>query len=178
MKDKIPWWRIGFNAEEVEAVSEAINNKKISMGTVTEQLESELASILNVRYAVCTTSGTMALFMAYIAAGLKNGDPIMIPTRTWVATANPALHLGAKLHLIDSRSDSPVIDIDDIKKNLGCAPKVIVPVHLNGVPADVTSINELANKIGAIVIEDAAQGFMSKDKGVFLGTQARFGCFS
>lgn len=116
--------------------------------------------------------------MTHMAIGLTPGDEIIVPDRTFIATINAAMMLGARIRLVDVRSDRPLLDPADIEAQLSERTKTIVPVHLNGRAADMEAIQAIADKHGLAVIEDAAQALMSKRRDRHLGTFARFGCFS
>jgi len=176
--DTINWWNIEFNDEEADAASRAIRMKNISQGELTLEFEQKLADILKVPYVVCTTSGSMALLMAYMALGIKPGDEIIIPNRTFIATAHAALILGAKVVLVDTREDIPIIDVSKIREKITNKTKMIVPVHLNGRSADMNEIKKIAEENRLYVVEDTAQGLLSKNEMGFIGTQGDIGCFS
>ena len=178
VKDTMNWWNIEFGDEEADATSLAIRMKNISQGELTLEFEQKLADILEVPYVVCTTSGSMALLMAYMALGIKPGDEIIIPNRTFIATAHAALILGAKVVLVDTKEDIPIIDVSKIREKITKKTKVIVPVHLNGRSADMKEINKIAEENELYIVEDTAQGLLSKNEDGFLGTQSNIGCFS
>lgn len=174
----IPWWRTNFGDESAEAASASIRAERISMGGNTEEFEEHLAELLGVRYAVATTSGSMAILMAMIAAGIGNGDEVIIPNRTWIATAHAAYLLGAKPVFVDVLPDIPKIDAKKIEEKISKKTRAIVPVHMNGRACDMLVINELASNHKLIVIEDAAQALFSMNEHGFLGTQSFAGCYS
>ena len=179
-KLNIPWWYTELGKPEINAINNAINNKNISQGIVTDEFEKELAKILNVPYIVCTTNGTVALTLSFLASGIGPGDEVIIPNRTYVASANSFMILGAVPILIDSRKDRPNINEDLIENKITSRTKAILPVHLNGNAVDMDKINIIAKKHKLVVIEDACPSFMSKfpNQNNFLGTRSRFGCFS
>ena len=149
-KTMIDWWCIDVGREEIDAVGSAIQNRHVSQGPLTEEFEAELADLLGVKHVVCTTSGTMALFMAYIASGLKADEVVAMPTRTWIATANPALALGAKLKLIDSEQKRQTIDLDLLDTSLSRSDRIVVAVHMNGTGVDMEKMNALGERFGLV----------------------------
>lgn len=177
-KREINWWRIVFGEEEKQLISRAINNECISQGLVTAEFERKIGQVLGMPYVVATTSGSTAMLMALIAAGIKPGDEVIVPNRTWIATAHAPALLGAKVVFVDVEKYCPLIDVDKIGEKITKRTKVIMPVHLNGRSADMRAINIVASKYGLIVIEDAAQAFCSKNRDGLLGTQSFAGCFS
>jgi dTDP-4-amino-4,6-dideoxygalactose transaminase len=177
-KKPIPLWNIEVGEPEIESIGQAIRNRKVAQGALTEELQKELASMLGVPYVACTTSGTAALMLAYMAIGLRPGDEVILPDRTFIATANAAMMLGASVRLVDVHPDRPLLDPAGIEARITERTRAIVPVHLNGRAADMDAIQAIADRHGLAVIEDAAQALLSKRGARYLGTLARFGCFS
>ena len=167
---------IGEN--EIATVSETMAAKLFSMGAVTAKMEAEISKQLDVPYVLCTTSGSMALMMGLMAAGVSPGDEVIVPTRTFIATAHAASLLGAGVVLVDSRSDSPNMDVAETAKKITPRTKAIMPVHLNGRVCDMAAVRALAEEHGLAVIEDACQGMFSRGPGGFQGTLGDCGCFS
>lgn len=175
---KIDWWLNVLDESDVIAVSSAMRNKSISQGKLTQQFEEELAAFLGVPYVVCAASGSAALAMAYYACGLRSGDEILTSNVTFVATANASLLFGGRARSVDVDARG-VIDVARIREAIDQKTKIIVPVHMNGIACAMEEILEIASEYGIDVVEDACQAFGSKDeKGRFLGTFGRFGCFS
>ena len=174
----ISWWRIDFGQKEIDRITTSINNENISQGPVTIEFEKLIAEKIGVEYVAATTSGSMAILMALIAAKIGPGDEVIIPNRTWIATAHAPLLLGAKPVLVDVKKDYPIIDNNQIEKVITSKTKAIIPVHLNGRSANMRQLNQIAEKYNLLVIEDAAQAFGSTNEEGFLGTQSFAGCFS
>jgi perosamine synthetase len=175
----ISWWRTEFGAKELQNITDSINDENISQGLVTENFENQLADALNVPYVVATTSGSMALLMALMAADVSRGDEVIVPNRTWIATAHAPLMLGAKVVLTDVKEHVPIIDVKAIVEKITPSTKAIMPVHLGGRAVDMDVINKIALEYELFVIEDACQAFLSRDKkGNYLGTCSDIGCFS
>ena len=116
--------------------------------------------------------------MALIAVDLRPGDEVIVPLRSWIATANAVHLLGGKLVFADIEADRPIIDASKIEPLINEKTKVIMPVHMNGRAADMNLINKIALKHKLLVIEDAAQAFLSYNQNGPLGTQSNIGCFS
>jgi len=171
-------WNIEVGEPEIESIGQAIRNRKVAQGSVTEEFQDKLAEMLGVAHVSCTTSGTAALMLAYLAIGLKPGDEILIPDRTFVATMNAAMMLGVNVQLVDVCADRPLLDPARIEARITPRTRAIVPVHQNGRAADMDAIQAIADKHNLAVIEDAAQALLSKLGDRYLGTCARFGCFS
>jgi dTDP-4-amino-4,6-dideoxygalactose transaminase len=175
---KVPYWKTEVGAPEADQIRESIMSGSLSMGKVTEEFERRFAAVLGVPYAVCTTSGSAALYLAAAAAGIQPGDEVILPNRTFVATAHAMMLAGGSIRLVDTQKNDTLIDEDAVEARLTKKTKAIVAVHLNGNSVDMGKINTVAKKRGLLVIEDAAQGFYSKNKGGFLGAQSDLGCFS
>jgi perosamine synthetase len=179
MKNKeIEWWRTSFGTEEIRCLAKSISEEHISQGPVTAEFEAKFAKALNVPYAVATTSGSVALLMALMALGIKPGDEVIVPNRTFIATAHAALMLGAKVVLVDVRPDIPALDVSQIKRKITRKTKVIMPVHLNGRAVNMEGVGKIAEEFGLKVVEDACQALLSRNSSGFLGTQSDAGCFS
>jgi len=178
MKNNVSWWRTGFNNGEAEAIARAIAQEHVSQGPVVAEFERRLAAYLGVPYVVATTSGSTALLMSSWAAGIGPGDEVIVPNRTWIATAHAPLLLGASVKLVDVEPGRPIINAELIERAITTRTKAIVPVHMCGRSADMRAINRIARRHGLTVIEDAAQALGSRNRDGFLGTQSDMGCFS
>ena len=178
MNPRIPWWRTSFGEEEVQAIAEAIRAEHITMGPITAELEKKLAEALGVPYAVVTTSGSVALLMALIALGIEPGDEVILPNRTFVATAHAVVLLGAKVVLVDVRQDIPVLDVTQLRAKITPRTKAIMPVHLCGRGGDLEELLRIAKEHGLLVVEDACQAIFSRGEQGYLGTRSDAGCYS
>lgn len=167
-----------FDKADVKAVQKVIKSGWISEGTETKKLEENFSKFLHCKYAVATTSGTSALFLALAANDIKKGDEVIIPNLTFAATGSAVFMTGAKPVLADIESDTFTISIDSIKKKISKKTKAIIPVHLNGRAPDMDSLLEIGKKYGIKIIEDAAQALGSKYKTKHLGTIGDAGAFS
>ena len=134
---------------------------------------------------VALSSGTAAVHLELLAAGVKAGDEVIVQSFTFCAFTHPVTYLGATPVLVDSEPDTWNIDpellekaIVDRKQKTGKTPKAIVPVALYGMPYKADRIMEIANKYGIPVVEDAAEGFGSRYKGQMLGTFGKYGVLS
>ena len=175
---KISWWRTSFGEEEVQKLVDSISKEHISQGPVTEQFEAQIAEVLGIPYAVATTSGSVALLMAMMALGIERDDEVIVPNRTFIATAHAALLPGAKVVLVDVRPNIPTVDVSQIRQKITLRTKAIVPVHLNGRAVEMEEIHKIAEEYGLHVIADACQALFSRNSAGFLGTQSDAGCFS
>lgn len=149
------------------------------LGPEVESMESEFNKYLNVKHSLGVSSGTDALLLALMAAGIKQGDEVIVPTYSFFATAGVVSRLNAKPVLTDVDPVTMNMDPDDIEKRITRKTKAIIPVHLYGQSADMDKIMSVAKKHNLIVIEDAAQAIGTQYKdGRMVGTIGDIGCFS
>lgn len=169
-----------FLGKELDYVKDSIiDNKKIcGDGPYTKKCNQILEEKFISNKILLTTSCTHALEMAAILIDIKEGDEVIMPSFTFVSTADAFVMRGAKIIFIDIRPDTMNIDETLIESAITDKTKAIVPVHYAGVACDMDKIKEIANKHNLFVIEDAAQGVMAKYNGKALGTIGDFGCYS
>lgn len=169
-----PW----FGEEEIEELIKTVKSSWIIEHSRTRALEKIFADYVGAKYAVATTSGTMALALALMALRVGHGDEVIVPDFTFVATANAVKLTGATPVLADIKREDLTIDPSKIEKNMSDKTKAIIPVHFNGRPADMDRINQISKKHGLYVVEDCCQALGSRWKGRHLGTFSDIGCFS
>ena len=177
-KDDIPWWKTLYGEEEIAHISASIRDLRISQGAITEKFETRVCEILQVPFAVAVPSCSIAMVLALMTLGVGPGDEVIVPDRTFIATAHAATLLGATVILADIRSDLPLLDLSRLEQRITSRTKVIMPVHLNGRFVDMQALQEIARKHGVFLIEDAAQAFFSQHPSGFAGTLSDIGCFS
>jgi len=163
---------------ELERVVQSMQLNKISQGQITAEFENAVAEFLGVKYVVAVSNGTSALLLSLMSLGVGPGSEVIVPNRTFIATAHAPLLLGAKVVLVDVEPNRPILDVSKIEESITENTKVLLPVHLNGRSADMAAINSLAEKYSLSVVEDAAQAFGSRNQSGYLGTQSDIGCFS
>lgn len=175
----IPFNKPFFSGKEIEYIRDAVGRGKISgNGYYTQLCQEYFMHEYSFKKCLLTTSCTDALEMAAILCDIKPGDEVIIPSYTFVSTANAFVLRGAKIVFADSRPDHPGINEDQIEDLITSNTKVIVPVHYAGVACDMDKIMALADKYNLLVVEDAAQAIDSFYKGKPLGSIGHFGCFS
>ena len=174
----IPWWNTNFGEKEIEHVAQSMRDKCIGQGKVTEEFEKNLSEFLEVEHVMAVTNGSCAILIALMAVGVLPGDEVIIPNRTWIATAHAVHLLGANVVLVDTEKERPIIDATLIEKKITSKTKAIIPVHMNGRSCDMRTINLIAKKHNLFVIEDAAQAIASRNIDGYLGQQSDVGCFS
>lgn len=175
---------IGFNkpsftGNEKQYILESINSNHISgNGLFTKKCESWFEADLGCEKVLLTPSCTHALEMVAILLDIREGDEVIMPSFTFVSTANAFVLRGAKIVFIDIRPDTMNIDEKKIEEAITSKTKVIIPVHYAGVACEMDTIMQIANRHNIFVVEDAAQSIKSMYKGKALGTIGHFGTFS
>jgi len=168
-----------MTGNEQQYVLQAMLSDKISGdGQFTKKCHQRFEEKLPCKKALLTTSCTHALEMTAILLDIKEGEEVIMPSYTFVSTANAFVLRGAIIVFVDIRPDTMNIDETKIEQAITNKTKVIVPVHYAGVACEMDSIMALAAKYNLYVVEDAAQGMMSSYKGKALGTIGHFGTFS
>ena len=176
---KIPLSDINFTAEESNAVLQVIESGWLTMGAVTQQFEQEFADYTGARHAIAVANGTAALHLACVAAGIGTGDEVILPSLTFVATANAVRYTGATPVFADIESEKTLnISPDSIEANINERTRAIIVVHYGGYACDLTAIMNITKEHGLIVIEDAAHAIGSSLEKRMLGTWGQTGCFS
>ena len=164
---------------EIDYIKDAINERKISGdGKYTKLCSEWLEKRISAEKVLLTTSCTHATEMAAILADIKPGDEVIMPSYTFVSTADAFVLRGAKAVFVDIRPDTMNIDETLIEDAITPKTRAIVPVHYAGVSCEMDTIMDIARRHNLAVIEDAAQGVMSEYKGKALGTIGDYGCFS
>ncbi|MDK2081923.1 dTDP-4-amino-4,6-dideoxygalactose transaminase [Aliarcobacter butzleri] len=175
----IPFNKPPYTGNEEKYVIESMKSSKISGdGDFTKKCHKWFEEKLECKKALLTTSCTHALEIAAILLDIKEGDEVIMPSYTFVSTANAFVLRGAKIVFVDIRPDTMNIDETKIEEAITSKTKVIVPVHYAGVGCEMDIIMDIATRYNLFVVEDAAQGMMSTYKGKALGTIGHLGAFS
>jgi len=171
----VPW----LLGKEKEYVKMALETNWISgKGNFIEKFEKIFSKYCGVKYGISCCNGTIALHLACMALGLKEGDEVIVPTLTNIATINSVILTGATPVLIDCESDTWNIDYKKIEEKITSKTKAIIPVHLYGHPCDMDKILEIAKKYNLRIIEDCAEAHGAEYKGRKVGSIGDIGCFS
>jgi len=179
MQWKIPLSDLDFGPEEKAAVDNVLQSRWLTMGSVTEKFEQAFAAYVGAKYAIAVTNATAALHLGCTVAGLGPGDEAILPSLTFVATANAVRYTGAIPVFVDIAGEHDLnISYDSIEKAINKRTRAILPVHYGGYACDMPSIMELAREHNLVVIEDAAHAIGSKLGGIKLGLWGDMGCFS
>ena len=176
---KIALSDVTFDDQEEKAILSVLRSRWISMGQQCEQLEKEFAAYIGEVHALTVTNGTAALHLAFTALGIGPGDEVIIPSLTFVATANAVRYTGATPVFADINSlDDWTISASDIENKITNRTKAIGVVHYAGYPCNMNKISTIAKKHNLYIVEDAAHGPGSYHNGQQIGTLGDVGCFS
>lgn len=168
-----------YVGKETEYMKEAIDSHKIcGDGEFTKRCNAWIEEHTGTAKALLTTSGTQALEMAALLSDIQPGDEVILPSYTFVSTANAFVLRGAKLVFVDIRPDTMNIDEKLIEDAITDKTRAIVPVHYAGVGCEMDTIMDIAKRHNLVVVEDAAQGVNAFYKGRALGSIGDYGCFS
>ncbi len=179
MEWRIPLSDIDFGPEEKQAVNDVLQSKWLTMGSVTQQFEQAFAAYVGAKHAIAVTNATAALHLACVAAGLGPGDEAIVPSLTFVATANAVRYTGASPVFADIGGEQDLnISYHSIEKAITKRTRAILVMHYGGYACDMPSIVELAREHDLKLIEDAAHAVGSELDGRKLGTWGDMGCFS
>lgn len=162
----------------LQQISHSVRQGRFILGPNVKRFENDFAKYLNTKYCVGLSSGTSALEIACELSQLSRNDEIIVPSMTFVATLSPFLHRGVKPILVDTKEDLPLIDDSKIEQVVSKKTKVIVPVHMYGLPCNMNSITKISKHNRLKVIEDACQAHGVKYHSKHLGTIGDFGTFS
>jgi dTDP-4-amino-4,6-dideoxygalactose transaminase len=181
--ERVPFNDLTFQWREIAAdvrvdLEALFQRSAFSAGPFVQAFEEEIATYLGAGHAIAVNSGTSALHLATLAAGIGPGDEVLVPSHTFIATLWGLLYAGATPVLCDVDEATATIDVADARRRLTRRTKAIIPVHLYGQPADMTGVVQLAERFGLKVIEDNAQAIGARWKNAQLGTIGDLGCFS
>ncbi len=178
-KYEIPFNKPFLTGKELTYIEEAVHSGKISGdGIFTKKCHNFFEEKYSVKKALMTTSCTDALELAALLCNIQPGDEVIMPSYTFVSTANAFVLRGAKIRFVDSLPNHPNVDVSQIEPLINRNTKVIVPMHYAGVACDIDAVMGLANRYNLYVVEDAAQAIDSYYKDQPLGTIGHFGTFS
>lgn len=167
-----------ISAESIREVVDTLNSGWIGTGPKVRRFEAMVAEYTGAPHAVALNSCTAALHLSLLAAGIGEGDEVIVPTMTFCATANAVLHAGARPVLVDCDRETFLIDPEGIERAITPRTKAIIPVHFAGRICDMDAIRGIAERRGLIVIEDAAHALGGSYKGTAIGALSQFTCFS
>jgi len=179
MSEKIPAASTDLSGNEERYVVQAIRSSWISSsGEFVTRFEQEFAESCDVNTAIGTCNGTVALHLALLALDVRPGDEVLVPSMTYVATANAIRYVGAEPVFVDVDPETWCIDPTLLENSITRRTKGIIAVHLYGHPADMDKINHIAAVNGLWVVEDAAEAHFASYKGRLVGGLGHIGTFS
>ncbi|HRE40166.1 MAG TPA: DegT/DnrJ/EryC1/StrS aminotransferase family protein [Ignavibacteria bacterium] len=174
----IPISKPSFDSKDLEIIQNPLKSGWVVQGEYVKKFEKMFCEWTGAKNAIAVTSCTTALHLALSALGIKDGDEVIVPSFTWISTANSIEFTGAKPIFTDIELDTFNIDIRRIKEKITNRTKAIIPVHLFGLCVNMEEILKIAKEYKLKVVEDAACGFDSYFKGTHSGRFGDFGCFS
>jgi dTDP-4-amino-4,6-dideoxygalactose transaminase len=176
---RVPLADIDFGTAEEEAVLQVIRSRWLSMGEVTKGFEQEFAAFIGAKHTLAVTNATAALHLACVGAGVGPGDEVIVPSLTFVATANAVRYTGATPVFADLESlDWLNVSPASIEACITDKTRAILVVHYAGFACNMPAIMELARRHNLIVLEDSAHAIGSELEGRKLGTWGDIGCYS
>jgi dTDP-4-amino-4,6-dideoxygalactose transaminase len=164
--------------EIAAAIARVLESSSFVLGDEVAAFETEFAAFCEARYAVAVNSGTSALHLALLAAGVGAGDEVITAPNTFIATCEAISYTGARPVFVDVRPDTYTIDVARLEAAITPRTRAIIPVHLYGQPADLDPIVEIAQQHRLAIVEDACQAHGARYKGRRVGTSGVAGCFS
>lgn len=168
-----------FDEREAQAVAEAVRSREVqATGAIGQRCEKKLREMTGAAHCLLTTSGTSALELALMALEVGPGDEVIVPSFTFVSTANAVIQRGARPVFAEVREETLNIDPEDVRRKLTRSTRGVIPVHYAGVGCEMDAIMEIAGSRKLFVLEDAAQGVDAWYKGRALGAIGTAGCLS
>jgi dTDP-4-amino-4,6-dideoxygalactose transaminase len=180
MPQELPVFEPATGIHTLKALADAFDIGWLGMGAFTQEFEQKIGTYLelNDRHVVTTKTGTSALHLALIAAGVKPGDEVIVPSFNFVADMQAITALGATPVFCDITLPDLAADVNRIRELITERTRVIMPLHFSGIPADLDAIYELAQQRGLRVIEDATHAFGTRYRGARIGSFGDITCFS
>jgi dTDP-4-amino-4,6-dideoxygalactose transaminase len=176
---KIPFNKPDIDRSVLEIIGTVIDSGKLSGdGSMGKDVEKQIETLFSIRHALLTTSGTHALEIAAMMLRLKTGDEVLLPSFTFVSTANAILRAGGRPVFCDINDQTLTIDLDDLARRVTKKTRSVIAVHYAGIAAEMDEVMQLAQNNNLFVIEDAAQGVNARYKGKFLGSIGHCGAYS
>lgn len=174
----IPYGKQTIDEKDIQAVVEVLRSDYLTTGPKIEEFEKRVADYVGAKYAVAVNSGTAALHIACLAAGIKEGDEVITSPITFAASANCVLYCGGTPVFADIDENTYNISPDEIERRVTERTKAIISVHYTGQPCDMDAIMDIAGKHNLLIIEDGAHALGASYKGRKIGSIAHMTCFS
>ena len=182
-KKKIPCLDLKGQHEQIkeevfDSFEKVYEKTAFSGGSFAETFERNFAKFCNTDFAVAVNSGTSSLHLAMLALNIGEGDEVIVPANTFIATAWGVSYSGATPVFVDCKSDTWEIDLDSVRKKISNKTKAVIGVHLYGQPFDIDAVQDLCNEHNLYLIEDAAQAHGATYKSKTVGSFGDMACFS
>jgi perosamine synthetase len=174
----IPLFEPWLGEEELAQIAEVIKSKWIAEGEKAREFEKRIATLCGVKHAVAVSNGTVALYIGLKVLGVGEGDEVIVPDFSFIASANSVTLAGATPVFVDVDEKTFNIDLESTQRAITKRTKAIMPVHIYGQAADMDRIGEIAGKHNLYLVEDAAQGIGVKFNGKPVGSFGDIGCIS
>lgn len=174
----IPVFRPDYDERELEALRPVLASGWIGLGPKTAEFEEKFAAYVGSAHAVAVNSATAALHMALLAAGIGEGDEVLVPSMSFVSTAHAVEYVGARPVFVDVEYDTLNLDVLDASRKITPRTKAIIPVHFGGHPANLDAVQMIADTHGLTVIEDAAHACGAAYLGKRIGGISDYTAFS
>jgi dTDP-4-amino-4,6-dideoxygalactose transaminase len=177
----LPVFDVRVEQEDLDAVAETLRSGWLSAGPQTEAFEREFAEHLGAKHVLALSSCTAALHLACIAAGIEPADEVIVPSLTFVATANAVRYCGGRpvfCDLVEGEGNDLNLDVELVESLITDRTKAVIPVHWAGYPVEIGVLRELCARRGLTLIEDCAHAPWAESDGRQLGTFGLAGCFS
>ncbi len=175
---KVPFYKVTLDESDIEQVVKTLRSGWLTTGQVTHEFEEEFAGYVGAKYALAVNSCTAALHLSLLAAGVGPGDEVITSPYTFVATTETIIQTGATPIFVDTEPDSFNIDLDRISAAATKNTRAVVPVHIAGLPIDLTKLDALRRKYKLTIIHDAAHALGAGWRNRMVGSTADFSCFS
>lgn len=178
MKIKIPWWEPQTGPKEKIFLQKVLDSNFPNEGDLTYLFEKKIAKLLKIKYVVTLPNCTSAIFLVLKGLGIGKGDEVIVPDLCFIAAPNAVDLTGATPVLVDIDPSTLNINPESFRKAITKKTRAVIPVHVSGRACDMEEIIKIAKDHNIFVVEDAAEAFLSKHRGKFLGTFGNAGCFS
>lgn len=175
---KIPIAKTAFIKKDLDSILKPLKSGWVVQGHFVREFEKKWSEFTGAENSVAVSSCTTAIHLSLSALGVKPGDEVIVPSFTWIATANAVEYLNAKPVFCDINLDTFNMDLESIESLITKKTKAVIPVHLFGLPVNMYMLNEISQKYNLIVVEDAACGFGAKLNNIHVGNFGSAGCFS
>lgn len=174
----IPISRPSVGKEELDEIMRVFDTRWLGLGAWVLRFEEQIKKFIGVNYVVAVNTGTTALHLALDSIGVKNGDEVIVPSLTFVASVQAIMATGARPVFCDVQEDTLNMDVNDMRRKITSKTKAVMPVHYGGLSCDMDKISDIAFSKKIRIVEDAAHAFGSSYKGRKIGSFGDVVCFS